>query len=85
MAENSTASTAGALRFEEALEQLQSAVKRLEGGELGLEDALRCFEDGVRLTRICQEHLSVAEQRVDVLMKSATGEPEMQPFPGNKT
>ena len=74
-----------ALRFEEALEQLQVAVKRLEGGDLSLEDSLRCFEDGVRLTRICQDQLHVAEQRVEILMKSATGgEAELQPFTGTR-
>ena len=72
--------------FETALEQLQSMVKRLESGELSLEQALKCFEDGVRLTRICQEHLSVAEQRVDLLMKSSLANPDspadLQPFSG---
>ncbi|HLE00121.1 MAG TPA: exodeoxyribonuclease VII small subunit [Bdellovibrionota bacterium] len=76
--------------FESALEQLQASVKLLESGELNLEQALRCFEDGVRLTRICQNHLSVAEQRVDILMKGAAteaaagGAPTLQPFPQNR-
>jgi exodeoxyribonuclease VII small subunit len=73
--------------FEVALEQLQSTVKKLEGGELSLEQALKCFEDGVRLSRVCQEHLSVAEQRVEVLMKgtgTASVAPETRPFPTTK-
>lgn len=71
--------------FESSLEQLQAAVKKLESGELSLEQSLQQFEEGVRLTRMCQEYLSTAEQRVDILMKAnATGaldgRVELQPF-----
>lgn len=58
--------------FESAFEMLQQTVKRLESGELNLEQALHHFEEGVRLTRICQEHLAVADQRVEVLLKAGT-------------
>ncbi len=74
------------LSFETALEQLQTAVKKLEGGELSLEDSLKQFEEGIKLTRMCQNLLSTAEQRVEILMKSdATGEVELQPFSGART
>ena len=66
--------------FESSLEQLQKAVKKLEGGELSLEDSLRQFEEGVRLTRVCQEYLSTAEQRVELLMKATEGQVDVQPF-----
>jgi exodeoxyribonuclease VII small subunit len=67
--------------FESALEKLQLTVKKLESGELSLEQSLRCFEEGVKLTRICQEHLSSAEQRVEILLKSnGEGQVELQPF-----
>jgi exodeoxyribonuclease VII small subunit len=70
--------------FETAFDQLQASVKRLESGELSLDQSLKQFEEGVRLTRICQEHLSSAEQRVDLLMKSSTdGSPSVQPFTSN--
>lgn len=70
-----------ALSFEQALDQLQQKVKSLEGGELSLESSLRSFEDGVTLCRICQQHLAVAEQRVELLMRaSADGKIETQPF-----
>lgn len=75
--------------FEVAFEKLQGTVKKMESGELSLEDSLRQFEEGVRLTRICQEHLAVAEQRVDILMKSASGQnegsPELQSFRNQRT
>lgn len=67
--------------FEAALEQLQTAVKRLESGELTLEEALKQFEEGVRLTRVCQDHLSSAEQKVELLIKASTdGQVALQPF-----
>lgn len=67
--------------FENALEQLQATVKRLESGELTLEDSLKHFEEGVRLTRACQEQLGAAEKRVEILMKAnADGSSETQPF-----
>ena len=80
--ENSTKDTEGTpIHFEAALEQLQLAVKKLESGELSLEQSLRQFEEGVRLTRLCQSHLSVAEQKVDLLIKGASeGQFNVQPF-----
>ena len=72
--------------FEVSLEKLQMAVKKLESGELSLEQSLAEFEEGVRLTRTCQEYLSAAEQRVEVLMKSPNGsELTLQPFSSQKT
>jgi exodeoxyribonuclease VII small subunit len=60
------------LSFEAAFEKLQGTVKRLESGELNLEASLRDFEEGVRLTRLCQEYLKNAEQRVEVLMSPSS-------------
>jgi exodeoxyribonuclease VII small subunit len=71
--------------FETALEQLQNTVKRLESGELSLDQALKSFEDGVKLTRVCQQHLSAAEQKIEVLMQaSADGKVDLQPFAPNR-
>jgi exodeoxyribonuclease VII small subunit len=71
--------------FELAFEQLQTAVKKLEGGELNLEQSLRQFEEGVRLTRVCQEYLSAAEQKVEILMKAnGEGQINLQPFSSTK-
>jgi exodeoxyribonuclease VII small subunit len=58
--------------FETALAELETLVQRMEGGELSLEDSLKEFERGVQLTRICQEALKIAEQRVKLL--SADGQ-----------
>ncbi len=71
--------------FETALEQLQQTVKKLESGDLSLELALKSFEEGVRLTRICQEKLATAEQRIEVLIQAhANGKIESQPFTPSK-
>jgi len=70
--------------FEIALEQLQGLVKKLESGELNLEQSLKCFEEGVKLTRLCQEHLGAAEQRIDILAQNSAGRAELQPFSAGK-
>lgn len=55
--------------FEQALQQLESIVDRLEEGELELEDALTAFEAGVKLTRRCAGQLEDAERRIEVLVR----------------
>lgn len=50
--------------FEGALRELEDRVRRLDSGELPLEDALRQFEEGVGLVRECQELLDAAERRI---------------------
>ena len=54
--------------FETQLTELESIVEQLESGELPLEDALKVFEKGVKLSRQCQQLLSEAEQKVTILM-----------------
>ncbi|TNF80500.1 MAG: exodeoxyribonuclease VII small subunit [Gammaproteobacteria bacterium] len=56
--------------FETALEELESLVKKMETGELSLEDSLAAFERGVKLTRHCQSSLKAAELKVKVLTES---------------
>ncbi|HAD08652.1 MAG TPA: exodeoxyribonuclease VII small subunit [Porticoccaceae bacterium] len=61
------------LDFEDKIEQLETLVEELEEGNLGLEDALKSFEKGVKLTRECQLALQNAEQRIRVLEKQDDG------------
>ncbi len=63
------------LTFEQALQQLEQIVQKLEKGELPLEDSLRHYEDGIRLSRLCHAKLEEAEGRIEVLLKDARGEP----------
>jgi exodeoxyribonuclease VII small subunit len=58
------------LNLEEALEDLEQIVGRLEEGKLSLEESLVLFERGIRLVRLCSSRLESAEQRIE----SLTGE-----------
>lgn len=69
-----------AVDFEKALAELDARVHQLESGDLSLEDALKAFEDGIRLTRECQQALSEAEQKVQLLLEKADGSTERTDF-----
>ena len=55
------------LSFEQALDGLTTMVEKLESGKLTLEDSVKAFEEGVKLTRQCEKMLDDAEQRLQVL------------------
>jgi len=55
--------------FEKSLQQLEKIVTQMESGELGLEDSLNRFEQGIKLAKNCQDTLSNAEQRVEQLIE----------------
>jgi exodeoxyribonuclease VII small subunit len=61
--------------FEAALQQLEQIVQKLEKGELPLEDSLKLYEEGIRLSRLCHGKLEEAEGRIEVLLKDQRGEP----------
>lgn len=61
--------------FEGAMKQLEDIVQRLEKGELSLEDSLKLYEDGIRLSRLCHTKLDEAEGRIEQLLKDQRGEP----------
>ena len=67
------------VNLEKALADLESLVEELETGDLPLEKAMKKFEDGIKLTRACQAALKDAEQKVEILLKTAGGE-SLQPF-----
>src|SRR5262245_6826426 len=60
--------------FEQSMKELEALVERLEHGDLPLEEALKQFERGVTLTRACQAALKAAEQKVEILLKAASGD-----------
>ena len=64
--------------FETSLKELEKIVRRLEEGDSSLEDSLKLFEDGVKLSRECQERLNQAERRIEVLLKDENGVPVLQ-------
>jgi len=54
--------------FESALKNLEQLVSSMENGELSLEDSLKAFEKGIKLTRECQTALKEAEQKIQILI-----------------
>jgi exodeoxyribonuclease VII small subunit len=77
-------STAKPKSFESSLEELERIVRELEQGELPLERSLELFEQGVALSRECQERLNQAERRIEILMRDNKGQPTARPFePGD--
>lgn len=60
--------------FEQSLARLEEIVKKLEQGECGLDESLKLFEEGARLADSCNALLDQAEQKVDILLNTQTGE-----------
>ena len=58
--------------FEQTLADLETLVARLESGELPLDQALAAFEQGVKLTRACQNALQAAQQKVQILTQQGS-------------
>ena len=67
-------------KFETALARLEEIVQELEQGDLPLEQSLKLFEEGIKLSRICNARLEEAERKVEVLLKDKTGSLKAQPF-----
>lgn len=68
--------------FEKALAELEAIVAKMEAGEQTLEEALASFQRGVELTRVCQQGLKEAEQRVEQLVQK-NGELAIEPLSVN--
>lgn len=66
--------------FETSLEALEQIVQQLEEGDLPLEKSLEMFEQGIRLSRECQERLSQAERRIEVLLRDNQGRVTVSEF-----
>jgi len=56
-------------KFEDSLKKLEQIVDRLEEGDLALDESLKLFEEGIRLSRLCTKQLEEAERKVDILLK----------------
>lgn len=66
--------------FEASLEALERIVQELEQGDLPLEKSLELFEQGIGLSRQCQERLSQAERRIEILLRDNQGRPVVSAF-----
>jgi exodeoxyribonuclease VII small subunit len=68
------------LTFEQALRRLEEIVEALETEDLDLDKSLQFFEEGVSLSRHCNQQLQAAEKRIDVLLTKADGTLATEPF-----
>jgi exodeoxyribonuclease VII small subunit len=68
-----------AVDFEQKLNQLESLVNDMEQGSLTLENSLKAFEEGIKITRECQQALKEAELRVDMLTRDSDSPTEFVP------
>ena len=66
---NTVSPAAAALTYEAAVEKLESIVSQIESGEVGLEESMALYEEGILLSQRCKEILATAEQRVETLSK----------------
>lgn len=67
--------------FEKKLNRLEEIVEKMESGDLALEDSLKLFEEGIRLSRECNVQLTDAEQKVKILLGvGADGQPVTRDF-----
>ncbi len=66
--------------FESSLVALEKIVRELERGDLPLEKSLDLFEQGVRLSRECQERLNESERRIEILLRDSEGRPTLSAF-----
>jgi exodeoxyribonuclease VII small subunit len=62
--------------FEDSLEKLEEIVSKMESGDLKLEDSLKLFEQGMKLTAECNQRLADIEKKVKQLLKTATAKGE---------
>ena len=69
-----------AVKFEKALARLETIVSELERGELSLDDSLKIFEEGVKLSKTCLKILDEAEQKVEILVQDTDGRKRIQAF-----
>ncbi|MBI4368580.1 MAG: exodeoxyribonuclease VII small subunit [Candidatus Omnitrophica bacterium] len=72
------------LKFDKAMEQLEKIVEDLESGNMPLEDALKKYEEGVKLSRLCTQKLTEAETKIETLTKALNTSAEDAKSPRKK-
>jgi len=66
--------------FEKSMKQLEEIVHDLEDGELPLEKAIKKFEEGMKLSKICSDKLNAVERKISIIMKDVDGRPMEKDF-----
>ncbi len=67
-------------KFEKAVEKLEKIVEALESGEIPLDEALKKYEEGVKLARLCNQKLAQAEKKIEILTRQLSGNMAAEPF-----
>ena len=68
------------LNFEKAMSRLEAIVEQMESGKLPLEDLIVRYEEGMKLVRVCQERLTSAEQKIEIIARNSGGKPVVKDF-----
>ena len=74
MSDPTVSAEIAAMSFEDALAELEQIVRRLEAGQVKLDDAIQSYERGAQLKRHCEQKLAEAQQRVDRIVVGPDGE-----------
>ncbi len=69
--------------FEQSMEQLEQIVQELESGDLPLEKAIKKFEEGIQLSKLCAKKLDETEKKVSLLLEDEQGNITEEPFPAD--
>lgn len=72
------------LTFEDALARLENIVRELEKGETALDESVKLFEEGIKLSGICSKYLKDAQQKVEILIDNGADEPQITEFKENE-
>ena len=71
--------------FEKAFQQLEKIVQQLESENLSLDESLQLFEEGIRLSRFCNQKLEEVEKKIETILADAKGQPQVEPFEAEET
>ena len=66
--------------FEKSFQNLEKIVQRLESEEMPLDESLKLFEEGIRLSRFCHQRLEEVEKKIELILADAKGQPVVEPF-----
>ena len=72
------------IKFEDALKKLEKIVEDLEKGDITLDDALKKYQEGIELSRLCTSRLESAKKKIDLLVKSKKGDFELKALDEDK-
>ena len=67
-------------KFETAMKRLEEIASKMEAGDLPLDEQLKLFEEGIKLSRLLNKQLETAERKVELLVKDDKGALKTEPF-----